>query len=65
MMRFFKTLALFAAVLGILGAAVVYNASWYYTSQRGQGCASCHEMAQYVNGGARFSASHCNVYGLP
>ena len=48
MMRIFKTLALFVAVLGILGAAVVYNASWYYTSQRGQGCASCHEMAQYV-----------------
>lgn len=49
MMRLIRTLALFAAVLGILGAAVAYNASWYYTSQRGQGCASCHEMAQYVS----------------
>ena len=37
MMRFLKTLALLVAVLGILGVAVVYNASWYYTSQRGLG----------------------------
>ncbi len=49
MMRFFKTLALFVGVLGIFGIAVVYSASWYYSSQRGQGCASCHEMAQYVS----------------
>jgi hypothetical protein len=61
MIRIFKTLALIVAVLGILGIAVTYNASWYYTSQRGQGCASCHEMAQYVSAvhGSAHRAATC------
>ncbi|HMG84669.1 MAG TPA: multiheme c-type cytochrome [Terracidiphilus sp.] len=49
MMRLFKTLALLLACVVFLGIAGVYSASYYYTSQRGQGCASCHEMSQYVS----------------
>jgi hypothetical protein len=37
----------FAALVSIGG---VEGASYYYTSQRGQGCASCHEMSSYVSG---------------
>ena len=49
MMRVFKLLASSRQCSAVLGVAVVYGASSYYTSQRGQGCASCHEMAQYVS----------------
>jgi hypothetical protein len=35
-----------AALLALGG---VYGASYYYTSQYGQGCAKCHEMAAYVS----------------
>jgi hypothetical protein len=56
MMRVLK----FAGFIALLGAALsitlVYGASWYYTSQRGQGCASCHEMAAYTS--AVHSSAH-------
>ena len=49
MMRFFKFAAIAIAALVLLTVGGIYGASAYYTSQRGQGCASCHEMAEYVN----------------
>ncbi len=36
-------------VLTLLAVAGVYGASAYYSSERGQGCASCHEMATVVS----------------
>jgi hypothetical protein len=43
----------FAAVfIGLIAAMAVggsYGAFYYYTTQHGQGCASCHEMADTVN----------------
>ena len=36
-----------AAALLLCG---VWGATAYYTSERGQGCASCHEMAEFVGG---------------
>ena len=56
MMRFVKLAALALALVAALSVAFVYSASWYYTSQRGQGCASCHEMAAYT------SAVHTSVH---
>ena len=38
--------ALFAMML--FGLAGTYGASYYYSSQHGAGCGSCHEMADYV-----------------
>ena len=41
--------ALAACVLvAVLAVAAVFGASAYYSSERGQGCASCHEMAAVV-----------------
>ena len=37
------------AALALLAVGGTYGASYYYTSQYGQGCASCHEMAAYVS----------------
>jgi hypothetical protein len=48
MMRILKFAALAAAAPALLALGSVFGASWYYTSQRGAGCASCHEMATYV-----------------
>lgn len=36
------------AVVTVLAVAAVFCASAYYSSERGQGCASCHEMAAVV-----------------
>ena len=36
-------------LLALLAVGGTYGASYYYTSQHGQGCASCHEMAAYVS----------------
>jgi len=57
MMRFVKLAALVLAFVAALSIASIYGASYYYTSQRGQGCASCHEMAAYTN------AVHASVHG--
>ncbi len=50
MKRFLKLAAHRCRVSSSLCLVVVgiYGASYYYTSQHGQGCASCHEMAAYV-----------------
>jgi len=50
MMRLLRTAAIAAALLALIATAGVFGASYYYTSQHGQGCASCHEMAVAVNG---------------
>ena len=42
MTRLFKLAAIAAGLLVALGFAGVFGASAYYSSERGQGCASCH-----------------------
>jgi hypothetical protein len=69
MMRIFKLAFLFAAFVAALSIALVYGASYYYTSQHGQGCASCHEMAAYtsaVHGSAHRTATclDCHDAGI-
>ena len=49
MMRYLKIAAMAVAALVLLGVAGTFGASYYYTSQYGQGCSSCHEMANYVS----------------
>ena len=56
MMRIFKLAGLALAAVAVLAITLVYGASYYYTSQRGQGCASCHEMAAYTS--AVHSSAH-------
>ena len=48
MMRFFKFAGIAVGLAVVLAVGGTYGASYYYTSQYGQGCASCHEMAAYV-----------------
>jgi hypothetical protein len=50
MKRLLRFAAITAGAAALLLAGGVYGASRYYTSQQGQGCASCHEMAVYVSG---------------
>ena len=59
MMRFLKIAALMLASVTLLVLSVVYGASYYYTSQHGAGCASCHEMAGYV--GVVHGSAHRNT----
>lgn len=48
-MKFYLKLAsIVVCSMALLTIAGAYGASYYYTTQRGQGCASCHEMAEYV-----------------
>ena len=49
MKGFFRFAAISLGVLALLAVSGTYGASYYYTSQYGQGCASCHEMANYVS----------------
>jgi len=49
MMRGLRVAGLAVGCVAALSAAMVYGASYYYTSQHGQGCASCHEMAALTN----------------
>jgi hypothetical protein len=49
MMRVFRIAGLAVAMIAALSIALVYGASYYYTSQHGQGCASCHEMTAYTS----------------
>jgi len=43
-----KWTAVAGVSLVLLAVAGVFGASAYYSSERGQGCASCHEMKSYV-----------------
>ena len=56
MMRILKFATLALALIAVFSIALVCGASYYYTSQRGQGCASCHEMAAYTS--AVHSSAH-------
>jgi hypothetical protein len=49
MMRLLKVIVLSLAGVAALSIALAYGSSWYYTSQHGQGCASCHEMAVFTS----------------
>jgi hypothetical protein len=49
MMRILKLAGLFIASAAALCVALLYSASYYYTSQHGEGCASCHEMASFTS----------------
>ncbi|HXS76917.1 MAG TPA: multiheme c-type cytochrome [Terracidiphilus sp.] len=49
MMRSIKVAGLAVACVAALSVAITYGASYYYTSQHGQGCASCHEMAAFTS----------------
>ena len=50
MSKFWRLAAAFAVAAVLLVVSGIYGASYYYTSQHGAGCASCHEMAVHVNG---------------
>jgi hypothetical protein len=49
MKRYWKVAILALSVAALLAVGAIYGASYYYTSQLGQGCASCHEMTAYVS----------------
>lgn len=49
MRQFLRIAVVTGAGAAVLGAASTFGVSYYYTSQLGQGCASCHEMATYVS----------------
>jgi hypothetical protein len=56
-MRFaWKMIAAAFCAAALLAIGGVYGASWYYTTQRGAGCASCHEMAVVV--GVAHNSAH-------
>ena len=59
MNRYVKVAAIAVALAVALAVGGVFGASWYYTSQHGQGCANCHEMADYV--AAVHASPHRNV----
>ncbi len=59
MKRVFFHVALAAGILILCAAGAIGGATYYYTSQRGAGCAGCHEMADYV--GAVHASSHRSV----
>lgn len=49
MRRSFKFAGIAIGVAALLAVGGTFGASYYYTSQYGHGCASCHEMASYVS----------------
>jgi hypothetical protein len=49
MKRWLKLAAMAVLLVALFAVVGTYGASYYYTSQYGQGCASCHEMAEYVS----------------
>ena len=49
MKAYFKFALIAVATVAVVAVGGSYGASYYYTSQYGQGCASCHEMANYVS----------------
>jgi hypothetical protein len=48
MRQWARIAAIAVGIAAVVSLGGVYGASYYYTSERGQGCASCHEMATYV-----------------
>jgi len=59
MMHFFKMVILAVALIAALAIGSVYGAAYYYTSQHGAGCASCHEMT--ANAGVFHGSAHRNA----
>jgi hypothetical protein len=59
MKRYLKFAAIAIAAMVLLAVSATYGASYYYTTQHGQGCANCHEMAGFVS--AAHSSPHRNV----
>ena len=59
MKRFLRIAAVALFSIAVLVFAGTFGASRYYTSQHGDGCASCHEMANYVS--AVHTSHHRNV----
>jgi len=65
-----KWVVIAAGSLALLGFAGVFGASFYYSSQRGQGCASCHEMSAYTfavhdSPHRTMGCNECHDAGLP
>lgn len=50
MKRLLARLTVGAAALAVGTLGSLWGTTEYYSSQRGQGCASCHEMAEFVTG---------------
>lgn len=50
MKRVLAGLGIGAGVAALVTLGAGWSATAYYSSQRGQGCASCHEMAAFVTG---------------
>ena len=59
MKRYLKFAAIAVGTIALATVGGMYGATVYYTSQHGQGCASCHEMAEYVS--AVHGSPHRNV----
>jgi len=49
MKQFLRIAAMIVGLAVLLGVGGTFGASYYYTTQFGQGCANCHEMADYVS----------------
>lgn len=49
MKRYFKVAAMAIGCVALLAAGGTLGATYFYTAHYGQNCASCHEMAAYVN----------------
>ena len=58
MRRFLRVAAVAVACAAALAATGIFAAERYYTSQSGQGCASCHEMTVFVS--AMHGSAHRN-----
>ena len=59
MKRFLTIAAIAVVAVALLAVGGSYGASYYYTTQLGQGCAGCHEMGAYVS--AVHSSHHQGV----
>jgi hypothetical protein len=59
MKRFLKFAAMAVVAVALMAVSGTYGASYYYTTQHGQGCAGCHEMGAYVS--AVHGSHHQNV----
>lgn len=59
MMAFLKFGAFLFVAMGTTAICCIYGASYYYSSQHGQGCSSCHEMVAY--GTAMHGSAHRNA----
>ncbi len=56
MTSIWRKIAAATGAVVVMAVTCVYSASWYYTTQRGAGCASCHEMAVVV--GVAHNSAH-------